>query len=89
MTGDGGLEETLAGLQRLRARNPDAFAEIARTLDAKIEELLVVCRAIEARLRRSGDTEAANTLGVMILEWETTLDVPALTFPFLLDEPPD
>jgi hypothetical protein len=85
MVGEGGLGDTIAGLQRLRAHHPEAFAEIARTLDSKIEELLVVCRAIESRLRQSGDHDAANLLGVMVLEWETTLDVPALTFPFLLE----
>lgn len=85
MVGEGGLGDTIAGLQRLRAHSPEAFAEIARTLDSKIEELLMVCRAIEARLRQSGDDEAASLLGVMVLEWETTLDVPALTFPSLLE----
>lgn len=86
--GDGGLGGMIAGLQRLRAHSPDAFAEIARTLDAKIEELLTVCRTIEGRLRLAGDNEAADLLGVMVLEWETTFDVPALTFPHLL-EPDD
>lgn len=85
----GGLDDTIVGLQRLRAQSPDAFAEIARTLDSKIHELLTVCRAVEARLREAGDTEVADLLGVMVLEWETTIDIPALTFPYLLerDEP--
>jgi hypothetical protein len=86
MEAGGGLDDTIVGLQRLRARSPEAFAEIARTLDAKISELLAVCRTIEARLRQAGDTEAADLLGVMVLEWETTIDVPALTFPFLLED---
>jgi hypothetical protein len=89
MAGGGGLDDTIVGLQRLRAQSPQAFAEIARTLDTKVQELLTVCRTVEARLRESGDTEAADLLAVMVLEWETTIDVPALTFPFLLerDEP--
>jgi hypothetical protein len=85
MAGGGGLDDTIVGLQRLRAQSPHAFAEIARTLDTKVHELLTVCRAVEARLRQSGDTEAADLLGMIVLEWETTIDVPALTFPFLLE----
>jgi hypothetical protein len=73
------------GLQRLRALSPEAFAEIARALDDKVEELLAMCRTIEARLREGGDSESADLLGVMVLEWETAIDVPALAFPSLLD----
>lgn len=73
------------GLQRLRAQSPEAFAEIARALDAKIEELLALCRETEARLRESGDTASADLLGVMVLEWETAIDIPALAFPELID----
>ncbi len=75
----------ISGLQRLRAQSPEAFAEIARALDDKIEELLVMCRSIEARLREDGHLESADLLGVMLLEWETTLEVPALAFPALLE----
>lgn len=74
------------GLQRLRAQSPEPFAQVARALDVKVEELLAVCRSIETRLRESGDTEAADVLGVVVLEWETALDVPALAFPFLLQD---
>ncbi len=85
MAGDGGLGEMILGLQHLRAQNPAVFAEIARALDTKMNELLEVCRAIETRLRQAGDSDTADLLGIMVLEWETTLDVPALTFPFLLE----
>jgi hypothetical protein len=85
MGGDAGLGGLIAGLQRLRAQNPTAFGEIARTLDNKIEEMLAVCRTIEGRLRQGGDSETADLLGMMVLEWETTLDFPALLFPHLLD----
>ena len=84
MTGDVSLGETIKGLQRLRAQAPDAFAELARTLDSKVEELLAVCRTLEMQLGETGEGAAADLLGVMVLEWETSLDVPALTFPALL-----
>ncbi len=77
----------ISGLQRLRAQNPEAFAEIARALDDKIEELLAMCRSIEARLREDGHSESADLLGMMVLEWETTLEIPALAFPALLERP--
>jgi len=81
-----GLGETIEGLQRLRAQAPEAFAEIAATLDAKVEEFLAVCRSLESLLREMGENAAANLLGVIVLEWETSMDVPAFTFPFLLGQ---
>jgi hypothetical protein len=75
----------LMALRQLRAHSPETFAEIARALDSKIHELLAVCRDLEGGLRESGDIEAADLLGVMVLEWETAFDLPALVFPFLME----
>ena len=45
-----------------------------------------MCRSLESLLREMGENAAANLLGVIVLEWETSMDVPAFTFPFLLGQ---